>query len=109
MTTAPEFAMSVELLVPLDGATLADEAVAHAAEIARRIDGSLHLVRVHTPLNMFVVPTDAAVSIPDPIVDERIRADAEEWLSRRARAVSNLNDVPVTWELRVGMPEAEIV
>ena len=29
--------------------------------------------------------------------------------SRRARAVSALNDVPVTWELRVGMPEAEIV
>jgi nucleotide-binding universal stress UspA family protein len=109
MTISPESVMSAELLVPLDGSTLADEAVAHAAEIARRIGGSLHLVRVHTPLNMFVVPTDAAVSIPDPIVDERIRADAEEWLSRRARAVSALNDVPVSRELRVGMPEAEIV
>jgi nucleotide-binding universal stress UspA family protein len=109
MTISPESAMSAELLVPLDGSTLADEAVAHAAEIARRVDGALRLVRVHTPLNMFVVPTDAAVSIPDPIVDEQIRAEAEEWLSRRARAVSSLNDVPVSWELRVGMPEAEIV
>jgi nucleotide-binding universal stress UspA family protein len=109
MTIAPEFAMSAELLVPLDGSTLADEAVAHGAEIARRTDGSLHLVRVHTPLNAIVVPTDAAVLIPDPVIDERIRDDAEEWLSSRARAVTVLNDVPVTWELRVGMPEAEIV
>ena len=38
-----------------------------------------------------------------------MRADAEEWLGRRARAVSALNDVPVTWESRVGMAEAEIV
>ena len=109
MSIAPESAMSRELLVPLDGSSLADEAVAHAAEIARRIEGSLHLVRVHTPLNMIVVPTDAAISIPDPVIDERIRVDAEEWLSRRARAVSDLNDVPVTAELRVGAPEAEIV
>ena len=101
--------MSTELLVPLDGSSLADMAVAHAAEIARRMDGSLLLVRVHTPLNMLVVPTDAAISIPDPMVDERIRSDAEQWLAQRARTVSDLNDVPVTWELRVGVPEAEIV
>jgi nucleotide-binding universal stress UspA family protein len=109
MSTAPESTMPTELLVPLDGSSLADEAVAHAAEIARRIDGSLHLVRVHTPLNMLVVPSDAAISIPDPVVDEQIRANAEEWLSRRAIAVSDLNDVPVTAELRVGAPESEIV
>jgi nucleotide-binding universal stress UspA family protein len=101
--------MSTELLVPLDGSSLADEAIAHAAEIARRIDGSLHLVRVHTPLNMVVIPSDAAISIPDPVVDERIRADAEEWLSHRALSVSALNDVPVTCQLRIGAPEAEIV
>lgn len=101
--------MSIELLVPLDGSWLADEAVAHAAEIARRVDGSLHLVRVHTPLSAFVVPTDAAAMIPDPVLDERIRAEASEWLSRRALAVSRLNDVPVSYELRVGVPETEIV
>jgi nucleotide-binding universal stress UspA family protein len=101
--------MFSELLVPLDGSSLADEAVAHAAEIARRIKGSLHLVRVHTPLNMLVVPSDAAISIPDPVVDERIRADAAEWLSRREIALSALNDVPVTADLRIGSPETEIV
>jgi len=101
--------MSAELLVPLDGSSLADEAVAHAAEIARRVQGSLHLLRIHTPLNMLVVPSDAAISIPDPVVDEQIRAAADEWLSRRAVAVSKLNDVPVTAELRLGAPDTEIV
>lgn len=98
-----------ELLVPLDGSALADAAVAHAAELARRVDGSLHLVRVYTPLSALVVPSDSIVSIPDPVIDGQLRADAEEWLGRRAAAVSNLNDLPVTFQLRVGTPEAEIV
>ena len=101
--------MSIELLVPLDGSALADEAVAHAAEIARRVDGALHLVRVHAPLTGPVVPTEAGVLIPDPVLDEAMRAEAGEWLSRRALAVSRLNDVPVTYELRLGKPETEIV
>lgn len=101
--------MSAEVLVPLDGSELADSAVAHAAEIARRVDGSLHLVRVHVPLRTFVVPSDSVVSIPDPVLDEQLRAEAEAWIERRAHAVSALNDVPVTWELRIGLPEAEVV
>ena len=68
--------MSTELIVPLDGSPLADLAISHAAEIARRIDGSLHLVRVHTPLSMAAVASDAMVSIPDPVLDARIRHDA---------------------------------
>jgi nucleotide-binding universal stress UspA family protein len=98
-----------EVLVPLDGSSLAHAAVAHAAEIARRIGGSLHLVRVHVPLGLTVVPTDAVVSIPDPVIDTELRADAEEWLAQRAMTINQLNDVPVTIEVRVGIPEAEIV
>jgi nucleotide-binding universal stress UspA family protein len=101
--------VSTEVLVPLDGSSLADSAVAHAAEIARRVDGSLHLIRVHVPLSTFVVPSDSVVSIPDPVLDERLRSEAEAWLERRARAVSELNDLPVTWELRVGLAGAEVV
>ncbi len=100
--------MPNNLLVPLDGSPLADEAVAHAAEIARRVDGSLHLVRVHTPLSSFVPASDSSVLIPDPVLDERLRVGAEQWLERRASAVAELNNIPVTWELRMGIPEAEI-
>ena len=101
--------MSKGILVPLDGSALADEAVAHAAEIARRVDGSLHLVRVHTPLSAFVPASDSAISIPDPMIDEQIRADSTKWLEDRARGVGALNDVPVSWEIRVGSPEVQLV
>lgn len=101
--------MANEVLVPLDGSALADSAVAHAAEIARLVDGSLHLVRVHVPLRMLAVPSESPVLVPDPVLDERIRAESSAWLERRARAVSELNDLPVTWELRVGLAEAEVV
>lgn len=101
--------MAAEILVPLDGSSLADRAVAHAAEIARRVDGSIHLVRVHTPLSMLVAPSDSVVSIPDPVLDEQIRSDAEAWLVRRAREVASQSCVPVTCELRVGLAESEIV
>lgn len=101
--------MATEVVVPLDGSQLADSAVAHAAEIARRVDGSIHLVRVHTPLGMLVVPSDSVVSIPDPVLDEQIRSDAEAWLVARAREVATQSRVPVTCELRVGLAESEIV
>jgi nucleotide-binding universal stress UspA family protein len=101
--------MSTELIVPLDGSPLADLAIPHAAEIARRTGGSLHLLRVHTPLNLTVVPSDAMVSIPDPVLDAQIRDDAEAWLAARAREVGASSRVPVTYELRVGLAAAEIV
>jgi nucleotide-binding universal stress UspA family protein len=101
--------MTNEILVPLDGSSLADTAIAHAAEIARRVDASLHLVRVHTPLNLAVLPTDAPIAIPDPVLDARLLTDEECWLEKRAESVSTLNDVAVTWEVRLGIPEAEVV
>ncbi len=101
--------MSNEIIVPLDGSSLADTAVAHAAEIARRVGGTLHLIRVHTPLMMLVPPSDSPVAIPNPMFDERLRSVAEEWLANRAQSVSTLNDVQVTFDLRVGIPESEVV
>jgi nucleotide-binding universal stress UspA family protein len=101
--------MSTEILIPLDGSALADKAVAHAAEIARRVDGALHLVRVYRPLRTLVVPLESVVLIPDPVLDERLRAEAETWLVQRARSVSELNNIPVTYELRDGVPDSEIV
>lgn len=101
--------MATEVVVPLDGSHLADRAVAHAAEIARRVDGSIHLVRVHTPLSMLIVPSDSVVSIPDPVLDEQIRSETAGWLARRAREVAKQSGVPVTCEMRVGLAESEIV
>jgi nucleotide-binding universal stress UspA family protein len=100
--------MFTELLVPLDGSALADAAVPHAVEIARRIKGSLHLVRVHTPAATIASPPEAAIFIPDPSWDTQVREDTRTWLSQRAQDVRKSMDLPVTFELRVGSAVEEI-
>jgi nucleotide-binding universal stress UspA family protein len=100
--------MFTELLVPLDGSALAEAAVPHAVEIARRIKGSLHLVRVHTPVATIASPPEAAIFIPDPSWDAQVREDTRTWLAERAQALRKSMDIPVTFELRVGSPVDEI-
>jgi nucleotide-binding universal stress UspA family protein len=100
--------MFTELLVPLDGSALADAAIRHAVEIARRINGSLHLVRVHLPVATIASPPEAAILIPDPSWDTQVREDVRTWLAQRAQALRKSMDIPVTFELRVGAPVDEI-
>jgi len=101
--------MYTELLIPLDGSPLADAAIPHAAEIARRLFGGLHLVRVFTPMSTLGAPPEAAALIPDPAWNERMEADARIWLERRAEAVRAATGLAVTHELRVGGAVDEIV
>lgn len=101
--------MYTELLVPLDGSPLADAAIPHAAEIARRLLGGLHLVRVFTPMSTLGAPPEAAALIPDPAWNDRMEADARSWLERRAEAVRVATGLAVTHELRVGGAVDEIV
>ena len=100
--------MYTELLVPLDGSPLADAAIPHAAEIARRLSGGLHLVRVFTPMSTLGAPPEAAALIPDPAWNDRMEADARTWLERRAESVCAVTGLAVTHELRVGGPVDEI-
>ncbi len=101
--------MYTELLIPLDGSPLADAAIPHAAEIARRLMGGLHLVRVFTPMTTLGAPPEAAALIPDPAWNERMEADARLWLDRRAESVRESTGLAVTHELRIGGPVDEIV
>ncbi len=101
--------MYTEIVVPLDGSPLADAAIAHAAEIASRLHGGLHLVRVFTPMSTLGAPPEAAALIPDPAWNERMQADAQLWLERKAEAVRGTTGLAVTHELRVGGAVDEIV
>ncbi len=101
--------MYTELLVPLDGSPLADAAVPLAVDIARRLKGGIHLVRVHTPFVAFSPGADTMAPIPDPSLDERAREESRTWLIRRAEQLRASADIPVTADLRVGAPVEEIV
>jgi nucleotide-binding universal stress UspA family protein len=100
--------VSNSILVPLDGSSLGDAALAHASAIARRLHGGLHLVRVHTPPIVLGAP-EAPVVFPDPAWNESVRDDASAWLERRAGEVRAETGLAVTFELRDGSPGEQIV
>jgi len=100
--------MFTELLVPLDGSPLAEAAIPHAAELARRLAGGLRLVRVHVPFTMVASPPETAFFIPDPSWDVQVRENARRWLAQKAQETRSLTGIPVTFEVRVGSPVDEI-
>jgi nucleotide-binding universal stress UspA family protein len=75
------------ILVPLDGSAIAEAALSHACEIARRFDGCLVLLRVVEPL---MVPPWPSFAGPDLTVREHPgdAAAAAEYLRDQARALS---------------------
>ncbi|HVZ47216.1 MAG TPA: universal stress protein [Gemmatimonadaceae bacterium] len=96
------------ILVQLDGSTQSEMAITHAASLARGLGASLHLVRVHLPVIAYAT-AEAAIAIPDPDLDEQVRAAAEKWLIAKAAAVKATVKLPVTFELRTGAPTDEVV
>lgn len=69
--------MLANILVPLDGSTLSEQAVPLAERLARRSGAVLHIVRIH------VAPTRPPVSLEGmPVTDPG--ADEARWQSERA-------------------------
>ncbi len=104
-------------LVPLDGSGLAEQALAIAKDLAARLNGSLHLVRVVTISRQL-----AAAAMPGPggmetmagvdmeAIDRAIEAetqDARQYMERQAQRL-RLEGLKVEWEVRQGLPADEI-
>lgn len=100
--------MFTELLVPLDGSPLAEAAIPHAVELARRLRGGLHLVRVHVPFTMVASPPETAFFVPDPSWDMEVRENARRWLARKAQDIRSSAEIPVSFDVRTGAPVQEI-
>jgi nucleotide-binding universal stress UspA family protein len=96
------------ILVPLDGSSVADLAIPHAAAIARRAGVGLHLVRVHQPVIPALGP-DAAAFFPDPLVDQGQLEAARDWLFQRVQAARRETALPVSCTFHVGPVVDEIV
>lgn len=82
--------MFTEILVPLDGGAVAEQAIPLATAIARRHGGRLHFVGVSRPV-MFTNPGAFAPEIPlaasvelDLIAVEQLHRYLEDWASRVA-------------------------
>ncbi len=86
--------MFKQLLVPVDGSPLAEQALGPAAYIARRSGGRLDIVRVHQPLPV----TDFA----DDSVDQALMQAEHAYLESIADEVTSGSTTPVTHVLLRG-------
>src|ERR1019366_5101604 len=100
--------MSNNILVPLDGSSLADAAVPHAIELARRIGGALRIVRVHAPMAPVTVEAPPLV-FPDARIEAEVVMTKRAWLDARSKEIGSGSGLTVHSEFRIGQPGAEIV
>ncbi len=101
--------MSNQLLVPLDGSSLADAAATEAIKIARRLKLGVIVTRVHSPTAILPYPPEVAVAQPLPEWDEGVRARSKAWLEEKAADLTRSGGVSVAAEFRIGRPAEEIV
>jgi nucleotide-binding universal stress UspA family protein len=103
------------LLVPLDGSTFSENALAHAAAIAERTGGTIRLALVHTPLPMTVTEVSAVPLLDQWHMDHREREGAyleeqAKWLRERGLEVETLlRSGDVVRELRELAPESDLL
>ena len=100
--------MTKNVLVPLDGSTLADAAVPHAIEVARRLGASLRVVRVHTPMALVTAESQPIV-IPDSRIEHEVVTTKRAWLDARVNEIRKASGLTVQAEFRIGSPGEEIV
>ncbi len=103
------------LLVPLDGSTFSENALAHAALIAERTGGTIRLALVHTPLPMTVTEVSAVPLLDQWHMDHKEREgtyleEQANWLRDRGLNVTTeLRSGDVVRELRELAPESDLL
>jgi nucleotide-binding universal stress UspA family protein len=100
--------MSNNILVPLDGSSLADAAIPHAVELARRVGSALRLVRVHAPMAPLAVEAPPLV-VPDARIEGEMVATQRAWLDAKAKEIAARSGLVVHPEFRIGRPGEQIV
>jgi len=90
------------LMVPLDGSSVAEQALPVAAAIAHRSGTKLHLATVVQQLPVF--PANSEEPAPDPGLEQELRDQFTEYLKSTAEALGTTHGVEVTYALLDGSP-----
>ncbi|GMU55502.1 MAG: hypothetical protein AMXMBFR33_46480 [Candidatus Xenobia bacterium] len=72
------------ILVTLDGSALAEQALPHAEQVAHGAGAELILLQVISLSNIGQVTLDTEVPIDFPSVEQRLKAEASEYLESKA-------------------------
>ena len=86
--------MSIRILLPLDGSKFAEQAIPFAAELAAQMDASIHVVKVHQPLQD--PGLGEAMFMASKLLDDEIRDDDLAYLARTARDERIARFLPTT-------------
>jgi len=92
------------ILLPLDGSSIAEEAIAHALLIARNSDAEIHLLHVQKSESH----ADEHEQNIDPVEWRLRRAELKSYLGRLAEGIAG-QDIPVTHSVIEGRPAEQIV
>lgn len=92
------------ILLPLDGSSLAEEAIAHAVMLARSGGAEIHLLHVQKSESH----ADDHEQTIDPVEWRLRRAELKCYLNRLAERISE-QDIPVTLSVVEGRPAEQIV
>jgi nucleotide-binding universal stress UspA family protein len=90
------------LLVPLDGSSMAEQALPVAGTIAHRRGIKLHLATVFQPVPGF--PANGEELVADPGLEQELRDQLAEYLKATAEALGTTHGVEVSYALLDGSP-----
>jgi nucleotide-binding universal stress UspA family protein len=108
-SSGPDPRHSGLLLVPLDGSSLAEQALPVAATIAYRGALRLHLVTVFQKIPAFLAALAGSESLPvDAELEQERRDRFTAYLNSTAEALGTTHGVKATWALLEGDPPATL-
>ncbi len=90
------------ILVPLDGSSVAEQALPVAAAITHRSGTKVHLASVVQREPLFLASSEEPV--PDPGLEQELRDQLTEYLQSTAEAMETTHGVEVTYALLDGSP-----
>ena len=93
------------VLVPLDGSSLAEQAIPVAVSLAKPTGAKLHFATVEPPLSIMVMTSPEEAGAPAPALSElrqQFRAQLRAYLASKAEAVRTAHGVQVTTRVLPG-------
>lgn len=96
----------MDVLVPLDGSSLAEQVLPLAASLARHWRRTLQLLSVVPATPAATVTRKPAPAVPRPELDAEARL--RRYLDATAEKLSTTHDIPVSWAVMAGSP-AEVI
>jgi nucleotide-binding universal stress UspA family protein len=100
--------MYSKILVPLDGSTLAEQALTHALDVAQKFGSEIHLIQVIVQYSGAITPYELDYKMTETFREAAIR-EAHEYLRRVERQFTSKGIRPVITKVIEGMVAESIL